>query len=263
MQLSLTGKVGLVTGAAQGIGRVIAETLGREGVRVAAVDVNLAGVKSVAEAIERAGGRAIALEGDVSKVASMEAVAGKVREAFGEALHVLVNNAAIMPATGVEGSSQADWDRTIGVDLSGVYAVTKAMLPLLKAGGESAGGASVINIASVHALASLPDRPAYAASKAGMLGLTRSLAFELGKFNITVNALSPGFISAPMLDAWIAEQPDPDAERKRILALHAVGRIGRPEDVADAVVFLASDRARYFTGSNLVLDGGLTAHLRH
>jgi NAD(P)-dependent dehydrogenase (short-subunit alcohol dehydrogenase family) len=182
----------------------------------------------------------------------------RVRTQFG-ALHVLVNNAGCNLHKGIADTTPEEWDRVLGVDLKGIYLVTRAALPLLKA----AGGASVINIASVHATMTIADITAYAAAKGGVVSMTRGLAQELGPFGIRVNAISPGFTRTPMVERWLASTPDPQAAMERVNSYHPLGRIGTPQDIANMVAFLSSDLAANITGANITIDGGLTTRLMH
>lgn len=274
MDISLRGKLALVTGAGSGIGRGVAGVLAQVGAAVAVVDVNEAGGRETVHAIEKAGGKAFFLRGDVASENSMTQVIDRlVAEAtslgLGEAgLHVLVNNAGIEYFKGVQATSFAEWDETLDIDLRGIFVGIKLALPLLKRAGGSGGtggtgGASVINIASVHAHATVADLTAYAAAKGGVVAMTRSLAQELGPLGIRVNSISPGFVDTPMVRRWLESQPNPKAELERVHKLHAIPRIGRPEDIGHLVAFLASEYAGFIVGSNVTIDGGLTNRLQH
>ena len=143
--------------------------------------------------------------------------------------------------------------------LLGIYLVTKTALPLLK----EAENASIINIASVHATMTVANMTAYAAAKGAVLAMGRSLAQELGPFGIRVNTISPGFMDTPLLDCWLATQPDPEAAMQRVNGYHPLGRIGRPEDIGNLVTFLAGEQAGFITGANIVIDGNQTTRLMH
>ncbi|MCE9592476.1 MAG: SDR family oxidoreductase [Planctomycetes bacterium] len=262
MKISLVGKVALVTGAGSGIGRGVAQVLAKVGAHVVAVDVNAATAKETAERITRDGGKATGLAGDVSSDASMIGVMERVAKDLGGGLHVLVNNAGVELFKGIQDTSYTDWDKIVDVDLKGVFISTKAGLPLLKKAGGS-GGAYIVNIASVHAHATVPNLTAYAAAKGGVVGMTRSLSMELGPLGIRVNSISPGFVDTPMVQRWLNSMPNPQAELERVHKLHAVPRIGTPEDIGQMIAFLASGYADFVVGANLTIDGGLTNRLQH
>lgn len=258
MQISLMGRTALVTGAGEGIGRACALALAEAGADVIVNDVNGATGEATAAAIRGQGRRSQCIPADVGDDEAVAAMAESVGREFGS-LHILVNNAGVNLFKGIAETTSAEWDRVLGVDLKGVYRVTRALLPHLKA----AGGASVTNIASVHAQLTIAEITAYAAAKGGVVAMTRSLAQELGPMGIRVNAVSPGFTRTPMVDRWLASTPDPEATLARVLAFHPLGRIGAPEDIAHMVTFLASDYAAVITGANMVVDGGLTSRLMH
>jgi len=262
MDISLNGKTALVTGAGSGIGRGVAQVLAKNGAAVAAVDVNVAGGNETAQSITKAGGKATFIEGDVSSDASMIKVVERIGKEFGPALHVLVNNAGVELFKGIQDTSYAEWDKIADVDLKGIFVGTKAALPLLKAAGAK-GGACVVNIASVHAHATLANLTAYAAAKGGVVSMTRSLAQELGPMGIRVNCISPGFIDTPMVQRWLDSTGNPQGELARVHKLHAVPRIGRPDDIGNMIVFLASEYSTFVVGTNITIDGGLTTRLQH
>jgi NAD(P)-dependent dehydrogenase (short-subunit alcohol dehydrogenase family) len=258
MQISLSHRVALVTGAGEGIGRGCALALADAGADVIVNDVNAATGEATAAAVREKGRRGLFLRADVADAPAVAAMAQTVQREFG-ALHILVNNAGVNLFKGIAETTPEEWDQVLSVDLKGIFQVTRATLPLLK----QADGASVINIASVHAQMTIAGIAAYAAAKGGVVAMTRSMAQELGPFDIRVNAVSPGFTRTPMVDRWLASTPDPEATLARVLAFHPLGRIGSPEDLGHLVTFLASDYARVITGANLVIDGGLTTRLMH
>lgn len=262
MQISLKGKIALVTGAGSGIGRGVAQVLAKAGAQVVVVDINESAARETVATISHAGGKAVAVVGDVSSDRSMDGVMATVGDQFGGALHILVNNAGVELFKGIQDTSFGDWDKITDVDLKGVFISTKTALPLLKKAGAS-GGAYVVNIASVHAQATLGNLTAYAASKGGVVSMTRSLAMELGPLGIRVNSISPGFVDTPMVQRWLSSMPNPKAELDRVHKLHAVPRIGTPEDIGQMIAFLASGYADFVVGTNLTIDGGLTNRLQH
>ncbi|MCX5660859.1 MAG: SDR family NAD(P)-dependent oxidoreductase [Planctomycetota bacterium] len=270
MQISLQHKLALVTGGGSGIGRGVSHVLAKAGATVVVVDVNAAGGQETVDAIAKAGGKAIFLRGDVGNAESMTAVLDRVAdEPFAkDGLHLLVNNAGIEYFKGIQAMSLAEYDETMHVDLRGIFVCTKLALPLLKKAGApgaaaAKGGANVVNIASVHAHATVADLTAYAAAKGGVVAMTRSLSQELGPLGIRVNSISPGFVDTPMVRRWLESQANPKAELERVHKLHAVPRIGQPEDIGHMVAFLASEYAGFVVGSNITIDGGLTNRLQH
>jgi len=242
-----TGKrVALVTGGAQGIGRAIALALARAGADVAVVDLNPAGVEEAAAEIASLGRRSWALAGDVTSLAfATEAVARTV-EAAG-AVHVVVNNAGITRDGLLMRMKPEDWELVLRVNLTGAFNFCKAAVPHLirQRWGR------IVGISSVVGAMGNPGQTNYAASKAGMVGLTKSLAREVASRGVTVNAVAPGFIDTAMTQAL------PEKARESLLAHIPAGRLGLPEDVAAAVVFLASEGAGYVTGQVIHVNGGM------
>lgn len=247
--MSLAGQVALVTGAARGIGRAVALALGQEG---AAVAVNYARSADAAEAvaaeIRALGGDAVALQADVSLPEECRRLVEEVVGRWGR-LDILVNNAGITRDTLLVRMRDEDWLQVLSTNLGGVFHCTReaARVMLRQRSGR------IINVASVAAFAGNPGQANYAAAKAGVIGFTRVVARELGSRGITVNAVAPGYVETDMT------RPLPDRLKEEVMARIPVGRFGQPEDVAAAVLFLASPSAGYITGQTLVVDGGLTA----
>ena len=244
-------RVAMVTGAAQGIGFGIAERFLEAGASVAAVDVQAGRIQDAAEQLGLKG-PVLAIGADVSVEEQVEAAVEETVKRFGR-LDVLVNNAGIEVLGSASEISAERWDHQLDVNLRGAFLCSKYALEKM----HGRGGA-IVNIASVHAFASYPGVVAYDASKAGMLGMTRAMALDHGKDGIRVNAICPGYINTPMLDAWLKIVPDPEEAMRGILKYHPLGRIGTPRDIAEAVLFLASEAASFVTGATLVVDGGMT-----
>ncbi len=243
----LGGQVALVTGAARGLGRAIAETLAAAGAKVACVDVNAEWLTETVAAINAAGGVAIALACDVTDSKRVGEVVAEVIQQWG-GLQILVNNAGITRDNVILRMKDEQWDSVLNINLKGTFLFIRAAArPMMK--GQRG---RIINVASVSGLMGNPGQANYSASKAGVIGLTRTVARELASRNITVNAVAPGFIATEMT-AKLGEELLTQIKKEIPL-----GRLGDPQDVADAVLFLASDAASFITGHVLTIDGGLT-----
>jgi 3-oxoacyl-[acyl-carrier protein] reductase len=242
----LQGRIALVTGAAQGIGRAIALELSKAGATVALADINEVKLAQVAAEIEAAGGQAAVFRIDVSNEESIEAGAKAVLGRFGK-VEILVNNAGITRDGLMLRMKRADWDLVLDINLTGAFLLTQALLsPMLK----NRWG-RIVNMASVVGRAGQAGQVNYAASKAGLIGLTRSMAREFASRGITVNAVAPGFIETPMTAVLTEEQS------AAMLTQIPLGRRGTDQDIANAVKFLASDAASYITGHVLDVNGGM------
>lgn len=244
--MRLKEKVALVTGAGQGIGRTTALLFAREGARVAVADINMTAAQAVADEIVRADGQAKAIYLDVGRAESVEVAVRTVQESFGR-IDVLVNNAGITRDARMQKMTEEQFDAVINVNLKGVWLCAKAVAPLMIASG----GGSIINAASIVGLYGNFGQTNYVAAKSGVIGMTKTWARELGPANIRVNAIAPGFVATDM----IATVPEKvlDSVRERT----PLRRLGRPEDIANAYLFLASDEAAFITGHVLSVDGGL------
>jgi NAD(P)-dependent dehydrogenase (short-subunit alcohol dehydrogenase family) len=249
----LAGKVALITGAGSGIGLASALAFAREGARVVAVDVDARAGEAAAEQLRAAGAEARFVRADVSRSADCAQMVAEAERAFG-ALHVLFNNAGIMlPADDdAVSTDEATWDLTMNVNLKGVFLGCKHGIPALR----RAGGGSVINTASfVALLGAATPQLAYTASKGGVLALSRELAVIHAREKIRVNALCPGPLRTELLMKFL----DTEAKRQRRLVHVPLGRFGEAREIADAVVFLASDESSFVTGTTFLVDGGITA----
>jgi 3-oxoacyl-[acyl-carrier protein] reductase len=242
----LEGKTALVTGASRGIGRAIALRLAQSGATVIGTATSEAGAQSISEALAGAGGRAAGRVLDVRDPARCDALVESVQKEFGDVL-VLVNNAAVVRDNLALRMKDAEWDEVIETDLRSVFRLSRAVMR----GMMKARWGRIVNITSVVGAAGNPGQANYAAAKAGVVGMTKSLARELGSRNITVNCVAPGFIDTDMTRALSEEQ------RGALLAQIPLGRLGAPEDVAAAVAYLASPEGGYVTGTVLHVNGGM------
>jgi NAD(P)-dependent dehydrogenase (short-subunit alcohol dehydrogenase family) len=249
----LSGKVALITGAGSGIGRVAAQLFAAEGAAVVVADIVGDAASETASAITTSGGRAAAVTTDVTDERDAAAMVAAAVTHFG-ALHVLFNNAGIFPSDdgGVLDTPPETWDRVMQVNLKGVWLGCRAAVPAMI----DSGGGSIVNVASFVALmGAATAQVAYTASKGGVLAFTRELAVEYARSGIRANSICPGPIDTPLL----AELMSDPARKQRRLVHIPMGRLGRPEEIARAALFLASDDSSFMTGSALVVDGGITA----
>jgi len=249
---SLRGKVALVTGGSLGIGRACALVFAREGAKVVVADVMVEDGERVVQEINEAGGEAIFVRTDVSMAVEVETLINTVIKTYGR-LDYAINNA------GIEGviaptvnCTEENWDRTININLKGVWLCMKYEIQQMI----KQGGGAIVNMASVAGLVGFKGLPAYCASKGGVVQLTRTAALEYARDGIRINAVCPGVIRTPMVDRVTGGKPEAE---EQFIALEPVGRMGRPEEVAEAAVWLCSDGASFVTGHPMVVDGGLVA----
>lgn len=247
----LTGRVAVVTGGGSGIGRAIAIAFGQAGAKVAILDRGNGG-GDVRAAIEAGGGAAIAISCDVSDKVAVEAAAGDVEGAFGGA-DILVNNAGMIRAGGLRDLSLADWNGLLSVNLTGYFLCAQIFARQMR----SKWSGAIVNISSIASHHATPMAGAYSVAKAGVLMLSRQMAIEWGGDGIRSNCVSPGMILTPLSQAMYDR---PGIAERRAETIPG-GRIGRPEDIAEAVLFLASDRAAYLTGDEMTVDGGFTRNI--
>jgi NAD(P)-dependent dehydrogenase (short-subunit alcohol dehydrogenase family) len=248
----LEGKVGLVTGGTSGIGRETAVLFAKAGAKVVVAGRREMEGKETVELIRAAGGDSLYVKADVSKASDVDALIQKAVEKFGR-LDVAFNNA------GTEGvwvplikQTEEDWDQTIDVNLKGVWLCLKyEILQMLKQGG----GGAIVNMASISGLVGFSGAAAYSASKHGVMGLTKAAALETARSKIRINAVCPAAVETPLADRVFGAP----AVHKYVVSIHPIGRFGKPAEIAEAVVWMCSDRASFMTGQSLVLDGGFLA----
>ena len=251
----LAGKVALVTGGALGLGRATCLRMAEEGATVAVTDVLDADGRSLVEDMTGRGFTAGFWRLDVSREADVQRVVAEVEQQFGR-LDVLVNNAGISGADKpTHELTEAEWDVVMAVNVKGVFFCTKHAIPALR----RAGGGSIVNLSSVYGLVGAPDVPPYHASKGAVRLMSKADALIYAPDRIRVNSVHPGFIWTPMVDAFASSKGDVADARAALDAKHPLGHVGEPDDIAWAVVYLASDEAKFVTGAELVVDGGYTA----
>ena len=252
----LQGKVAAVTGAALGIGKATAVRMAESGAAVAILDTREDAARALAAELSARGFKARAWRLDVSRENEVAAVLGEVAAHFGK-LDVLVNNAGIAGANKpTDQLTEAEWDQVQAVNVKGVFFCTKHAIPHLRA----AGGGSINNLSSIYGLVGAADSPPYHASKGAVRLMSKTDAMIYAPERIRVNSIHPGFIWTPMVEGFLEGQGDVGEGRKSIDALHPLGHLGEPDDIAWGCVYLASDEAKFVTGSELVIDGGYTAH---
>jgi NAD(P)-dependent dehydrogenase (short-subunit alcohol dehydrogenase family) len=249
----LTGKTAIVTGAASGIGRATASLFVGEGARVVAVDLN---ERAGAELVGPFGERMRFVAADVAKGEDVRRFVSAAVSDFG-GVDVLFSNAGIAVFKPVEETSEEEWDRVIDVNLRACFLGIKYVVPHMRARG----GGSIINTASVHGFATGAAMGAYGASKHGVIGLTKGAALDLAKYNIRVNAICPGAIDTPLMRSNLKAAGDEEEELRKISASEPIGRVGTPDEIARAALFLASDESSFATGAPFLIDGGLVARL--
>lgn len=250
----LQDMVALITGGGSGIGRAMALAFAREGAAVACADISAGAADETAQLVRSQGARALALQLDVTQAAAVSAALQRVLTEFGK-LDILCNNAGIGVAGKVAETDESDWDRIMTVNVKGVFLGSKYAIPLFLAQGHGC----IINTASVAGLVGVKDRAAYCASKGAVIALTKAMAVDHARDNIRINCIAPGTVETPWVKRINAHLGDYEQVREVMAARQPMGRMGTPEEVAEAAVYLASPRASFVHGSALVIDGGLTA----
>jgi len=249
--MRLKDKVAVVTGGGSGIGRAAALRFAAEGAAVAVADISDAAARDTQTHIANAGGRAIAVVGDLSRTDAAQALVERTVSELGEPT-ILLASAAVTAFGTVEESDADDLDRVLGINVRSMFLCAKAVIPRMK----QAGGGSIVNMSSITGIVGAPGMAAYATSKGAIITLTRTLALEVAEAQIRVNCICPASIDTPMLQASFDRLPDPAAARARNVKRHPLGRFGTPEDVASLALFLASDESSFITGGTYVIDGG-------
>jgi NAD(P)-dependent dehydrogenase (short-subunit alcohol dehydrogenase family) len=248
----LSGKVAVITGAASGIGRATASLFAREGAKVVVVDIDEQAGKQAVENIRAEGGEAMFVKADITIATDVQNAMRATVQKYGK-LDILVNNTGISPTGTVVDTKEEVWDRIIDTNLKGVFLGSKYAIPEMRKGGV------IVNMASISGLVARQGEAAYDASKGGVVMLTKAMALDHVPQKIRVNCVCPGTIRTPLIERIIAESANPEESLKKFESLHPIGRLGKPEEVAHAVLYLASDESSFVTGSALVVDGGRTA----
>lgn len=246
----LQNKIAIVTGAGSGIGRACALALAREGARVALVGRRKERLEETAREIDEF----LVLAADVSRKDEIARVVEQTTAHFG-GLNVLLNNAGVLHIGTAEQITEEQWDETFNVNVRGLWLLSRAVLPHLR----KAGGGSIINMASVLGINGARNRASYAPSKGAVVLLTKCMAVDHGHEHVRVNAICPSFVETDLTAAVISKAPDPNAVRAERIAVHPLGRLGQPEDIAGLTVYLASDESSWVTGSVFPVDGGYLA----
>lgn len=258
---TLAEKAAIVTGAGSGIGRAIALALAREGARICVVDIDERNGQDTAAEIARSAGSAEFVRADVSRPADVRAMVARVTATFGR-LDILVNNAGLQYVAPVVDYPEDKWDLLVGVLLTGTFLCTKYALPHMM----KQRWGRVVNVASAHGLVASPFKSAYVSAKHGVVGFTKTAAWEVAASGITVNAVCPGYVRTPLVEKQIADQarvhaiPEAEVVTRIMLEPHAIKRMIEPDEVAAMVVYLCSDAAGMVTGVAMTIDGGWTAH---
>ena len=254
MMFELTDKSAVVTGGGSGIGEAIALLFGKQGARVAVLDVDEAGAHRVADAITREGGTATAHRCDIADGPDVAAAMGAVEKAAGR-IDILANIAGVVHIGTVETTAEADFDRVYRVNVKGMFLSTQAALPIMLKGG----GGVILNMASIASLVGIPERFAYSTSKGAVLSMTRSIAADYMKRNVRCNCICPARVHTPLVDGYLkSNYPGREQEKfQELSAYQPLGRMGTPQEVAQMALYLCSDEASFITGQAFPIDGGV------
>ena len=251
----LAGKAALVTGGGPGIGKAIALAFAREGAKVAVAGRRREKLQDTVYEVEKRGGDGLVVTCDVSNARDAERAVRETAKNFGK-LNVLVNNAGVLHVATIEGTSEEEWDRLMTINLKGPFLMCRAVLPEFR----KAGGGSIVNVGSVLGLVGMKDRAAYCASKGGVALLTKAMALDHAHEHVRANCICPSIVETELVQGLFSASEEGKALRKARIAQIPIGRVGRPEDVAEMAVFLASEEASWLTGAAIPLDGGLSAY---
>jgi len=251
--MRLSDKVAIVTGAGSGIGKATAALFAAEGAKVIVVDWNKDTGEETAATLRQAGGQSLYCYADVSQREDVERMVNTALDHYAR-LDVLVNNAAIAAMARLVDTTEETWDRVQSVNLKGVFLGCKYAIPAMI----RSGGGTIINIASILGFVGDPDWAAYCAAKSGVIGLTKVAALTYGPQGIRVNCICPGDVETPLREWEFSQSPDPDRSRREISSKYPLRRLASPQEIAECVVFLASEASSFITGSSMVVDGGLT-----
>jgi len=252
--MRLVGKVAIITGAGAGIGFATALLFAKEGAKVVVADCDPEKGAEAVSLIREKGGEAIFIQVDVSKADNVKDMVETTVERYGK-LDILVNNAGIYSQADVVETEEDDWDRILNVNLKGVFLCSKYSIPEMIKGG----GGSIVNIGSEAGIVGIKNQVAYNVSKSGVIALTKSTAIDFAAHNIRVNCVCPGTTETPLVKAALKKAPDPAAARRALEQVRPANRLGRPEEIAAGILYLASDESPYATGAILSIDGGYTA----
>jgi NAD(P)-dependent dehydrogenase (short-subunit alcohol dehydrogenase family) len=253
--MKLKDRVVVVTGSGSGIGRACAIEFAREGARVVAADINLKGVEDTVKQITASGGTAVAFRTDVADPASVKQLVDFTIKTW-SGIDALINNAAIQVNKTIEDITFEEWNLQMSINVGGIFLCSKHFLPYLR---RSKG--NIVSMSSVNGFFVEPMCAGYCTTKAAIIGLTKAMAIDHGNEGIRVNCICPGYIDAGLAEGYFQSQPDPAKARQEAGKLHALWRIGKPEEVAKVAVFLASDDASFMTGASVVVDGGFGSGL--
>ena len=251
--MKLEGKVAVITGATDGIGKAIALKFAKEGAKVMMVGRDEAKGRAALEKVRECG-EAVYFKADVSNSSQVKKMVEETIQRYGR-IDVLVNNAAVCPPGTVVNTSEELWDHIIDVNLKGVFLCSKYAIPHMQQNG----GGAIVNIGSINSLMAMENEAAYDASKGGVLMLTKAIALDFAKANIRANCICPGAVETAMLQASLDVSPDPTKAREWITQKHPVRRTGRPEEIAEVALFLATDASSFITGATIPVDGGILA----